>query len=367
MRKILLIDGGKVTPLNETKFTEEGKLQDYLEKYPNLIPLSDIVEGASDLVCIGREVGAGSGAIDLLCVDKDGLLTIIETKLRRNRELRREVIGQIIEYAAYVSQWAADDVYRVASEYFSKSDKVPAEYKGKTLDEGMKQIVGEEFSDEDFRSSIGQNLREGRIRLIIAVDELIEPLRATVTFLNSQSNFDILLLEVSDFEESETKRVLVPLLFGYAQTRETSKVKPPKINEEIFLDRCRAEGHEKAVELYSRVKALRESRRASGDFINWGVSGYSYRIPWRDYPLGETLFVGRADGSIELWMWIIEKSCEAGQGYLENLRKIADFGNKVDDYRRHKAPSFSTDEMTSSDIGAFISAIKELAESLPQN
>jgi len=235
MRKILLIDAGKAVPLNETKFTEEGKLQDYLEEYPALIPLADVVESASDLLCIGREVGAGSGSIDLLCIDKDSLLTIVETKLRRNREARREVIGQIIEYASYVSQWTADDIYRIANEYFVKSEKAPSGYRGKALDEIMKEIVGNDFSDEDFRIKIGQNLRDGRIRLVIAVDELIEELRAMVTFLNSHSNFDILLLQVTDFEESKTKKVLVPLLFGYAAKPPQRDGRAKQWDEESFL------------------------------------------------------------------------------------------------------------------------------------
>ena len=117
MAKILLIDGENIKTLDKVRFTEEGKLQDYLEKYPSLIPLSEIVEGASDLLCIGREVGAGPGSVDLLFIDKDGLLTLVETKLVKNPEIRREVIGQIIEYASYVSQWTADKVYRVANEY----------------------------------------------------------------------------------------------------------------------------------------------------------------------------------------------------------------------------------------------------------
>ena len=177
-------------------------MQDYLEEYPIVIPLSEIIEGASDLLCIGREVIAGSGYIDLLFIDKEGLLTLVETKLRKNREVRREVIGQVIEYASYVSQWNADDVYRIANEYFLTSDVVPSERKGITLDKVMKsdKIVGDEFSDEDFRYQIEQNLRDGRLRLIIAVDKLIEELRATVTFLNSNSKYEILLLKVSSFE-----------------------------------------------------------------------------------------------------------------------------------------------------------------------
>jgi len=352
MAKILLIDGGTPKPLDKVKFTEEGKLQDYLEKYPSLIPLAEIVEGASDLLCIGREVGAGPGAVDLLFIDKDGLLTVVETKLAKNPEARRTVIGQIIEYASYISQWTVDDVYRIANDY-PKSN----------LDEVLQKMNEGEPSDEDFRSKIAQNLKNGKIRLIIAVDELIEPLRATVTFLNSHSNFDILLLQVSNFEESKMKKVLIPSLFGYAQKSGTAKT-PPKINEEIFLDRCREGGHERAIELYFKIKALKESRSNNGDFINWGVSGYSYNIAWKDNPAGMLIFVSSVGGNLSLWLYLIEKSGEAGQKYLQNLRKIADFGSKVDDYRKHKEPGFSTDEMTEADIDAFISAIRELAMSL---
>lgn len=272
-RKILLVDGGKVTPLNKTEFTGEGKLQDYLEEYPTLIPLADIVEGTSDLICIGREVGAGSGSIDLLCIDKDGLLTVVETKLRRNREARREVIGQIIEYASYVSQWTADDVYRIANEYFTKSTRVHQSYKGKTLEAIMKETVGDEFVDEDFRVRIGRNLREGRIRLIIAVDELIEPLRATVTFLNSHSNFDVLLLQVSDFQETEGKKVLVPLLFGYTTKPGGGRDREIKHWDEVsFLadteDRCEPKTAETVTKLYDFTKD-------HADEISWG-KGISY-------------------------------------------------------------------------------------------
>lgn len=362
MAKILLIEEESIKALDKIKFTEEAKLQDYLEEYPSLIPLGEIVEGASDLLCIGREVGVPSGAIDLLFVDRDALLTIVETKLVKNPEIRREVIGQIVEYASYISQWIADDVYRVANEYFSKSDKVPSDYKGSTLDKVMEKLNRDEFSDEDFRSNIWQNLKDGRIRLIIAVDELIEPLRVTVTFLNSYSKFDILLLQVSSFEESKSKKVLIPSLFGYAQ--KPVPVRKPKINEEVFLTRCREGGHKGAEELYYRAKSLQESRSVNGDFINWGVSGYSYNIAWKDNPAGELIFVGSANGNLSLWLYIIEKGAEAAQRYLENLNNIADFGRKVGDYKNHKEPSFSTDRMTTTDMDLFISAIKELGLAL---
>jgi len=343
MTKILLINGESIKVIDKVKFTEEGKLQDYLEEYPSLIPLADIVEGASDLLCIGREVSAGPGAIDLLFIDKEGLLTVVETKLAKNPEARRTVIGQIIEYASYISQWTADDVYRIANEYLKSN-----------LDEVMGNL------DEDFRSNIEQNLKSGKMRLIIAVDELIEPLRATVTFLNSYSKFDILLLQLKSFEESKTRKVLIPSLFGYAQKPET----PKKINEEIFLARCREGGHKRTEELYPKAKALAKKRSTNGDFMNWGVSGYSYRIPWKGYPAGETIFVSYGDGNLSLWLYVIEKSGEAGQRYLENLRNISSVPSRINDYKKHKEPYFSIDTMTTANIDAFISAVEELGLAL---
>jgi len=364
MAKILLIDGENIKALDKLRFTEEGRLQDYLEKYPSLIPLVEIVEGPSDLLCIGREVTVPSGAIDLLFIDKDGLLTIVETKLVKNPEIRREVIGQIIEYASFLSQWTLNDIENIANNYF-RSERIPNEFRDKTLSEVITEFSPEnDFSVDSFNAEVEKNLREGKIRLIIAVDELVEPLRVTVTFLNSYSNFEILLLQISSFEESEARKVLIASVFGYAQKERRLGRTKPKVNEEIFLARCQEEGHEMAMELYAKAKVLKDRRSDNGDFMNWGVSGYSYRMPWEGKPNGETIFIGYGDGTLSLWLEVIETGGTAGQKYLENLRKIKVFASKVDDYRKHRGPIFSASRMTTSDVDAFISAIEELGLAL---
>ena len=48
---------------------------------------------------VGREVLTAAGLIDVLYVSPAGLVTIVETKLWRNPEARREVVGQILDYA----------------------------------------------------------------------------------------------------------------------------------------------------------------------------------------------------------------------------------------------------------------------------
>lgn len=39
------------------------------------------------------------GKIDILAVDADGVITVCECKLQANAGIRREVIGQVLEYA----------------------------------------------------------------------------------------------------------------------------------------------------------------------------------------------------------------------------------------------------------------------------
>jgi hypothetical protein len=215
MAKILLMEGSKIRPIESSKFKEEAVLQSYLEQYPDLLPLDEVEDNPPPLLAIGREVAVPSGAIDLLFIDSDGLLTIVETKLATNPEVRRAVIGQIIEYASFVCQWDADHIERQANQYLASRTN------GETRD--LYQALKVEPDAEEVRAKLEENLRKGRIRLVIAVDELVEPLRSTVTFLNTFSTFDLLILQLRDFELDAAKHVFIPSLFGYSGISKTEK------------------------------------------------------------------------------------------------------------------------------------------------
>jgi len=291
MSKILVIEGDKATLIDRSKFTEEGKLQDYLENHSSLIPLSDISERAPELICIGREVIAGPGAIDLLCIDKDGVLTIIETKLQRNREARREVIGQIIEYASYLSKWTVDNVFRLASDYFTKIKNAQHD----TLDGVMERIVGEEFSQDEFRAQIERNLGEGKIRLIIAIDELIEPLRSTVTFLNEYSSFEILLLQVSSFQEA-TKTVLIPSLFGYKKPSQPPQEQRLTTTPENFFEDARSRC---APDVVKAIEELYEFIKDNSVYVGFGTGAARRSLIFHGIKRGLSIFTLRSDGTID--------------------------------------------------------------------
>lgn len=352
MAKILSVDENGVITLDKEAFTLERDLQTFLEKYPSIIPLNEITDDPSELVFIGREVQVSSGSIDLLYLDATGLLTVVETKLVKNPEIRRTVTGQLLEYASLLSQWTVDQIFETAAT------------NNPNYMELLFQDVADHDDEDELRHAIEDNLKNGNLRLIVAADELNEPLRATVTFLNSHSTFEFLLLQVSSYKQSEAKKIIIPSLFGYTPKEKRATTVKPKINEEIFVQRAQDEGHSNASYLLSKAKELKLSREVQGDFINWGVSGYSYRIPWQGYPKGETVFIGYQDGGLTLWTYVIEHSQQAGRKFFDTLKTIASFSDKILELHRYKEPYFRTDTMPRDDIDEFITAVKQLGTDL---
>src|SRR3972149_2998515 len=156
--KILVQDQQGVRALEEG-FASEEELQRFLKEHSGLMPLEEIELEAPPLMCIGWEVGLASGAEDILYIDQNGLLTVVETKLRKNPEARREVVGQILEYAAQMSSWSASDVERQAEKFFGGRE-APEQYGHCTLERAMQVFLqpgggGGEFSYDDFLQQVG--------------------------------------------------------------------------------------------------------------------------------------------------------------------------------------------------------------------
>ncbi len=226
MPSIIVQDAdGDARVLPSKPFAYEDILQRHIADLPSLISLETVADEPISFMTIGAEWPAGTGRADIVLIGSDGVLTIIETKLSRNPESRREVIAQLLEYAAYLSESTIYEVQSRAEEFF-QSDKCPREYRNKTLDELLGDFLQDSVDSVDaFKGQIEQNLRQGRIRLIVAVDEVGEQAQKIVTFLNSYSSFDIYLLRVAEHEDRDGRRIFVPSLFGYARKVATTRVR----------------------------------------------------------------------------------------------------------------------------------------------
>ena len=180
-------------PLTKGIFQEEW-LQKLLQNSPQLLPVAEIDAIYAPLVCIGREVATAAGYIDNLYISPKGYITIVETKLWRNPEARREVVGQIIDYAKELKQFSYERLDK-AVRAFNKT------YLGKeqSLFESMveKQLLREE--DETlFVDLVQKNLFNARFLLLIVGDGIRDGVWRMTEFLNSTPNmlYNIGLVEL---------------------------------------------------------------------------------------------------------------------------------------------------------------------------
>ena len=73
-------------------------------RHPSLLPVDQIEPAFNTVVPICIELPMKSGFLDNLLVTPAGDLALVECKLWRNPEARREVVAQIIHYAGAAGQ-----------------------------------------------------------------------------------------------------------------------------------------------------------------------------------------------------------------------------------------------------------------------
>jgi len=195
--------------------TLEDALQTLLSRYPQLLSGSQIAPDSDDaprFFLLRREMPVGSWSLDHLYVDQLGVLTLVETKLIQNPESRREVIGQIVEYAANAAdRWGDGKTRQFASDYYSS--------KGKTLEDELETFFGASYEEDAFWDQIERNLQAGNIRLVIASDTLRPEVIKMIEYLNGEmSNADVLGLELRCYGSGDDEYVLAPRVVGQSVT-----------------------------------------------------------------------------------------------------------------------------------------------------
>lgn len=97
-------------------YQNEKTLQSLLGDSPSIISIDEIRPEAGPLIATIPEVTLPIGSVDLLAFTAEGDIAIIECKLAANAEVKRKVIGQILEYAANVWEMRyeqLDDIVRL--------------------------------------------------------------------------------------------------------------------------------------------------------------------------------------------------------------------------------------------------------------
>src|SRR5436190_17002313 len=101
--------------VSESAPYDEAWLQHLIMHHPSLLPVNQIEPAFKDMVPICVELPMRSGYLDNLLVTPAGDLALIECKLWRNPEARREVVAQIIDYAKDMSTWTYETLQQAIS------------------------------------------------------------------------------------------------------------------------------------------------------------------------------------------------------------------------------------------------------------
>jgi hypothetical protein len=224
-RIYLMGEDGSTKELERISCTDEDKeLQRLLEKNLDLLPGDQISPGdrlrwlmvKREMPVVNPSSGGYAWAIDFLLVDQDAMPTFVECKRRNDPRSRREVVGQILEYAANGRYYWSGSEFRSHAQNTAGSEAA--------LDQKLKDLTGDpEVEAEEFFSAMEKNLQQSKIRLIFLLEDSPYELRSIVEFLNGQlRDMEVLIVEARQYQHGE-RRIVVPSVFGFTEEARVAK------------------------------------------------------------------------------------------------------------------------------------------------
>ena len=164
-------------------------------RFPETLPIATIDAAYAGAVPICKELRTLAGPVDALYVNSLGRITITEFKLWRNPEARREVIGQILDYAKELASWSYEDFQRQVSLARNESGNV-------VFDLVAEKSPG--IEESEFIDNVTRHLRRGEFLLLIVGDGIQESVANIVDFVQRYSglHFNLALVEAALYRDT---------------------------------------------------------------------------------------------------------------------------------------------------------------------
>ena len=263
--KIFLVrDNDELVEMNEQKYESEARLQDLLTKYPDLLAGDQMLSNSPRRFVLikpeagvpSEEDGADRWSLDHLFVDQDGIPTLVEVKRSTDSRIRREVVGQMLDYAANsVVYWPIEEI---RGRFYSHWDDPSAE---------LARLLGSGFDEDEFWGKVATNLKAGKVRLVFLADAIPVELRRIVEFLGDQMTpAEVFAVEVKQFLSKDGLQTLVPQVV--AQTSPPKRTDGPgrNWNEDSFFDELKSRGPESVAPAKKVMAWAKDTELA----ISWG-------------------------------------------------------------------------------------------------
>jgi hypothetical protein len=212
-------DGGLI-PLQARVLGETSDLQPLLAREPQLLA-GDKGEDTRYLL-VQRELGIApsedAGArwnVDHLFLDQEGTPTLVEVKHSSNTEIRREIVGQLLEYAANFSNyWTAERIRDSFENRCARCDLDP--------EAELAKAVAVEDADA-FWQNVDEKISARRLRLIFVADDIPSELRQIIEFLNEGfQDTEVLGVEIRE-HSGENGSLVTAQTIGSTEAAHASK------------------------------------------------------------------------------------------------------------------------------------------------
>ena len=174
-------------------------MQQVLFQHTDILPLGEIDSAYDSSVPVCMELSTRAGSADALYLTPTGRIVLAEFKLWRNPEARREVIGQILDYARVLASWSYDDLDRQVR---NRTKRSPYD------------IVSEAHGDVEehvFVDNVARRLKRGEFLLLIIGDGIREDVEDIVSYVQEHSGlrFNLALIEAAIFRRQGGEGLIV--------------------------------------------------------------------------------------------------------------------------------------------------------------
>ncbi len=178
---------------------DEGRLQEILFRHAEILPLAEIDPAYGDPVPVCMELATRAGSADALYLTPTGRIILAEFKLWRNPGARREVIGQILDYARVLASWSYDDLERAVR---NRTKRSPFD------------IVSEAHAtvqEHAFVDNVARWLKRGEFLLLIIGDGIREGVEEIVSYVREHSSlrFNLALVEAAVFRRADAEDLII--------------------------------------------------------------------------------------------------------------------------------------------------------------
>lgn len=350
----LLQENDELVKMTEKSYDSEALLQELIAKHPDLLA-GDQMDSAKprrwllikrEAELASEEDGSARWSVDHLFLDQDGVPTIVEVKRSSDTRIRREVVGQMLDYAANaVLFWPVEEI---RAKFATR-----CEGENKNADQELEVFLKGAMDSGSFWSQVKTNFEAGKIRLLFVADEIPAELRRIVEFLNQQmKSAEVLAVEVKQFTGQGLK-TLVPRVIGQSAEAERAKstgagTPGKQWNEESFLAEL---GSKCGTEASSVAQTLLEWSKKKSSLIYWGQGSQAGSFaPFFDYYLADDdtfpSFAVWTYGSVEIYFQHMKNrpAFRSDAKRLELLKKLNEIpGVLIPESAITRRPSFSLD------------------------